>query len=76
MESSSQQRLEWRPVPNTAHWTLTDLQDGVIVRHIAVRDPYFNEPAGTKYLATGNGHKPSTHDSLKEAMIAAEASLG
>ena len=50
-------------------------ESGVILRHITVREPYFNESDGIKYEVTGEAHGHSTHDSLSEAKSAAEASL-
>jgi hypothetical protein len=41
---------------------------------IAVRDPYINEPDGTKFCISGPGHEASIHNSLADAIAGAEAS--
>lgn len=68
--------LEWSRVRGTRNWQLVDTEAGQIVRHIAVRDPYINEPDGTKYVVTGPGHPtPDIAGSLSEAQDSAVASL-
>lgn len=64
---------KWVRVPGTNNWAYED--ESGKKRHITVREPYMNEPDGTKYDVTGEGHEYSQHDSLPEAMTAAEASL-
>ncbi len=48
---------------------------GVYLRAINVREPYMNEPDGTKFCVSGRGHEASIHPTLEEAMEAAEASV-
>jgi hypothetical protein len=66
---------ERRPVRGTGNWQYVDDELNLILRHIAVRQPYIGEPDGTKYVVTGDGHEHSTHDSLSDATAAAEGSL-
>jgi hypothetical protein len=65
--------MEWLWITQT-QCALED--EGHYVRAINVREPYVNEPDGTKYVVTGAGHEMSVHDCLAGAKAAAEASLG
>ena len=67
-------RLKWQRVSTTVNWVLPD-ESGMSLRHVAVRDPRFGEPDGTKYVVSGEGHGESVHASLWEAQAAAEATL-
>lgn len=66
---------EWVRVPSTNNWTHDDDELGTHLRQVVVRQPRMNEPNGTMYEVTGEGHEYSKHDTLDEAMAAAEASL-
>ncbi|HXB64285.1 MAG TPA: hypothetical protein VNV42_05340 [Solirubrobacteraceae bacterium] len=66
---------KWMPVTGTDNWQYVDDESSTILRHVAVRPPYLGEAGSTKYEVTGKGHENSKHDSLPDAMAAAEASL-
>jgi hypothetical protein len=63
---------EWRWETETQYVLV---QGDHYVRAINVRGPYINEPPGTKYCVSGDGHEASIHPSLEEARDAATASL-
>ena len=67
--------MQWTPVTGTDNWQYVDDESYMILRHVAVRPPYIGESGGTKYEVTGEGHEHSKHNSLSDAMAAAEASL-
>ena len=66
--------MEWQPVRGTRNLILHDAESGTTL-HIVVRDPYMNEPNGTKYVVTGGTFNGIIYSSLAGAKAAAEASL-
>jgi hypothetical protein len=63
----------WRRVTRR-RWQLVD-ETGRVLRTVVAREPYANEPDGTKYVVGGKGYDMTAHASLQEAQAAAMESL-